>query len=110
MKGSFDMQIADQFDISTLAWIKGEIDETLKQARSELEAYVEEPDDATHLKACVEHIHQVNGTLQMVELYGAALFAKEMEVFAQSLAHVEEENSEHAYELLMRAILRLPDY
>ncbi len=103
------MQKADQFDISTLAWIKGEIDETLKQARSELEAFVDDPqDNAALIQACVEHIHQVYGTLQMVELYSAAMFASEMETFAASLEGGDK--GEQSYELLMRAILQLPDY
>lgn len=102
------MQIADQFDISTLAWIKGEIDETLKQARSELEALVDDPQNDAHVQACAEHIHQVYGTLQMVELYGAAMFAGEMETFANTLTGGA--NNEQGYELLMRAILQLPDY
>ncbi len=102
------MQIADQFDISTLAWIKGEIDETLKQARAELEAFVDEPENDEHIQACVEHIHQVYGTLQMVELYGAAMFAEEMETFTASLK--DHSGDEQSYEMLMRAILQLPDY
>ena len=43
------MQMAEQFDISTLAWVKGEIDETLKQARIALEAYVEDSGDEAQL-------------------------------------------------------------
>lgn len=102
------MQIADQFDISTLAWIKGEIDETLKQARTALEAFVDEPQNDTLIQECAEHIHQVYGTLQMVELYGAAMFAEEMETFAAILK--DGGGNEQRYELLMRAILQLPDY
>ncbi len=102
------MQIADQFDISTLAWIKGEIDETLKQARTALEAFVDEPQNDTLIQECAEHIHQVYGTLQMVELYGAAMFAEEMETYAAILK--DGGGNEQRYELLMRAILQLPDY
>ena len=32
--------MADSYDYSTLNWVKGEIDETLDQARQALEAYV----------------------------------------------------------------------
>lgn len=102
------MQIADQFDISTLAWIKGEIDETLKQARTALEAFVDDPQNDALIHECAEQIHQVYGTLQMVELYGAAMFAKEMETYAATLK--EGNGNEQSYELLMRAILQLPDY
>ena len=40
--------MAENLDYSTLNWVKGEIDETLTQARQALEAYVENPDDETH--------------------------------------------------------------
>ncbi len=104
------MQMAEQFDISTLAWVKGEIDETLKQARIALEAYVEDPDDESQLEFCISYVHQVYGTLHMVELLGAALFAEEVEKFAVALRGDGIENSEQGFELLMRAILQLPDY
>lgn len=104
------MQMAEQFDVSTLAWVKGEIDDTLKQARIALEAYVEDPDEETQLQSCIDYIHQVSGTLQMVELLGAALFADEVEKFALALKQQEIEDTEQGYELLMRAILQLPDY
>lgn len=102
--------MAEQFDISTLAWVKGEIDETLKQARVELERYVEEAGDEAALDLCITLIHQVYGTLQMVELGGAALFAGEMEAFGTAIRKGQSEDKEHAYELLMRSILQLPDY
>jgi chemosensory pili system protein ChpA (sensor histidine kinase/response regulator) len=104
------MQMAEQFDISTLAWVKGEIDDTLKQARLALEAYVEDPNDQSQLEFCISYVHQVFGTLQMVELLGAALFAEEVEKFAVALRDGQIENREQAFELLMRAILQLPDY
>src|SRR3569623_1409022 len=34
------------------------------------------------MRACVDHLHQVQGTLRMVELYGAAMVAEEMETLA----------------------------
>ncbi len=104
------MQIAEQFDVSTLAWVKGEIDETLKQARIELEAYVSEPDDESHLASCLSYIHQVFGTLQMVELHGAAMFAEELEKLAQALKKGGIKQREQCLEVLMRAILQLPEY
>ncbi len=97
-------------DYSTLNWVKEEIDETMKQARLALEEYVEDQDDATQLRFCLTYIHQVYGTLQMVELYGASLFAEEMEQLIQALLDNEVSQKNDAYEVLMRAILQLPDY
>src|SRR5690606_37402179 len=59
---------------------------------------------------CLAHLHQVSGTLQMVEFYGAALLAEEVENLAQSLMSGKVTRSEDAQEVLMRAILQLPAY
>ena len=102
--------MAAKIDISTLNWVKGEIDETLKQARIALEAYVEEPEDETQIRFCVNYLHQVRGTLQMVELEGAALAAIEMEQLADAMQNGQVDDHEKAGGVLMRAILQLPDY
>ncbi len=99
-----------KFDVSTLNWVKGEIDETLNQARIALEAFVNTPDDENQMGFCVMHLHQVRGTLEMVELYGAAQAADEMEQLALALQQKQVEAVERACEVLMRAILQLPDY
>lgn len=102
--------MADSYDYSTLNWVKGEIDETLDQARQALEAYVENTEDETQLQFCATHLHQVYGTLKMVELYGAVMVAEEMEHVARALIDKKIAKRQDAYEVLMRAILQLPDY
>lgn len=102
--------MSDSYDYSTLNWVKGEIDETLDQARQALEAFVENTDDEAQLQFCVNHIHQVHGTLKMVELYGAVMIAEEMENLVVAVQENKISKKEDAYDILMRAILRLPDY
>jgi chemosensory pili system protein ChpA (sensor histidine kinase/response regulator) len=104
------MSVGNELDINTLSWVKSEIDETLNQARTALEAYVEDPDDESRLQFCFNYLHQVRGTLQMVELYGATMAAEEMEILTQALLDKQVNNREDAYEVLMRGILQLPDY
>ncbi len=104
------MNTNHEIDFGTLSWVKKEIDETLNQARQALEAAVENPDDAGQLGACAAHLHQVYGTLQMVELYGAALLAEEMELIVVALVDGTVAGRDDANEVLMRAILQLPDY
>ena len=65
------MRLQDDLDFTTLNWVKQELDETLKQARQALEAYVEDPADSSLMRFCATYLHQVQGTLRMVELYGA---------------------------------------
>ncbi|MCG8668471.1 MAG: Hpt domain-containing protein, partial [Pseudomonadales bacterium] len=102
--------MAENHDYQALEWVKGEIEETLKQAQQSLEAFVENPEDSTRMRFCLTHLHQVYGTLQMVEFYGAALLAEEMENLAQALFHGRVARVEDAQEVLMRAILQLPAY
>jgi len=102
--------MGDRHDYVALDWVKGEIEEVLKQAQYELEAYVEAPDDTARMKFCLTYLHQVRGTLQMVEFYGAAMLAEEMEAVAQALLSDSVSDAEEARQVLMQAILQLPNY
>jgi chemosensory pili system protein ChpA (sensor histidine kinase/response regulator) len=104
------MRLHENIDFTTLTWVKPELDETLRQARQALEAYVEEGEDPGQLKACVTYLHQVQGTLRMVELYGAAMVAEEMEQLARALVEDRVAERESGYAALMRGIVQLPDY
>ena len=102
--------MSEQHQIVALDWVKGEIEETLKQSRQSLESFVENPEDATRLRFCLAYLHQVHGTLHMVELYGAALLAEEMEALCLALINQQVGKIDDALELLMRSILQLPTY
>ena len=102
--------MGDRHDYVALEWVKGEIAETLKQARQALEAYVEAPQDSTRMRFCMTYVHQVHGTLQMVEFFGAALLAEEMEQLARALLEERVANRAEALEVLMQAILQMPVY
>ena len=102
--------MSDQHDYLALDWVRGEIQDTLNQAQQALETFVDNPDDSTRMRFCQTYLHQVFGTLQMVEFYGAALLAEEMEKLAQALLDGRVSQLADAHEVLMRAILQLPPY
>ncbi len=102
--------MADRHDYVALDWVKGEIEEVLKQAQYELEAFAESPDDTARMKFCLTYLHQVRGTLQMVEFYGAAMLAEEMELVVQAMLDDKVSHAAEAREVLMQAILQLPNY
>ena len=83
------MRLHENIDFTTLTWVKPELDETLRQARQALEAYVEEGEDPAQLKACATFLHQVQGTLRMVELYAPAMVAEELEQLAVAVGKGE---------------------
>jgi len=97
-------------DFTTLTWVKPELDETLRQARNALQNYVEEGESPAELRTCADLLHQVQGTLRMVELYGAAMVAEEMEQLARALIEAKVANRDNAYAVLMQGIVQLPDY
>ncbi|VAW44477.1 hypothetical protein MNBD_GAMMA02-741, partial [hydrothermal vent metagenome] len=104
------MSNIEQIDFSTLTWVKTELDETLNRAKEALKTYVEDTEDTNQLQFCVTYLHQIQGTLKMVELYGAAMVAEEMEWVAKDLIEGTVTDVDAAYEVLMQSILQLPDY
>ncbi|HET8899790.1 MAG TPA: Hpt domain-containing protein [Rhodanobacteraceae bacterium] len=104
------MNADDDIQFTTLSWVKHELDETLRQAREALEAYVDDPGDAGQMRRCADHLHQVHGTLRMVELYGAAMLVEEMEKLADALQGNTIHDRNEAYGVLMRGMVQIPDY
>jgi len=104
------MSTHSKVDQNTLGWVTHEIDETLKQARLALEAFAENPSDTTRLRFCATHLHQVVGTLLMVELDGAAMLARETEALVEDLVNEKIQTSDAVLDALTRGMLVLPDY
>lgn len=102
--------MVDRHDYVALEWVKGEIAETLKQAYQALEHLADDPQAPDALGQCLEGIHLVHGSLQMVEFYGAALLAEEMEKLALALQEQRVAQRDEAIRLLRQAISQLPQY
>src|SRR5690606_34025704 len=102
--------LRDAIDYTRLGWVKPELDETLRQARIEIEGFVDDPTDTSRMRFCASYLHQVQGTLRMVELYAPAMVTEEMERLAQSLQHGEVADRDVACATLMRGVVLLPDY
>ncbi|HKT74258.1 MAG TPA: Hpt domain-containing protein [Steroidobacteraceae bacterium] len=96
----------------TLDFVGRELNVTLAEARTALENYVEQPDNFNLLERCAQDLHQVQGVLRVLEIYGAALLAEEMEhVAAYLLATATERKSQaESLDALMRAMVQLPSY
>ncbi|MEA3176478.1 MAG: hypothetical protein QOI59_1, partial [Gammaproteobacteria bacterium] len=96
----------------TLDFVGRELNVTLAEARTALENYVEQPDNVNLLERCTQELHQVQGVLRVLEIYGAALLAEEMEQVASYLLQTASERKSQAESLdaLMRAMVQLPSY
>ncbi|WFC41173.1 Hpt domain-containing protein [Pseudoxanthomonas sp. SE1] len=95
---------------AVLGWVKPELDETLRLVRQEIEAFVETPADSSRMRFCAGYLHQVQGTLRMVELYAPAMVAEELELLAKALQEGGVADRDEACSTLMRGAVLLPDY
>ena len=104
------MAIKQAHNYSALKWLKGELDETIREARRALEEYVEGKADPELMASCAAKLHQVHGILQIVQLYGASQLAEEMEQAALALGGGKLADRDSAVEALVMGMIRLPDY
>ncbi|WP_017910266.1 Hpt domain-containing protein, partial [Xanthomonas sp. SHU 199] len=102
--------LRDAMSHAALGWVKPELDETLRQVRGEIEAFVEEPADTGRMRFCAGYLHQVQGTLRMVELYAPAMVAEELELLAIAVQNGQGVDRDEACATLMRGTVLLPDY
>ncbi len=96
----------------TLQVVSREIGVALNDARTALEAHVEQPDNLSLLERCVAELHLVQGALRVLEIYGAALLAEEMEQVSRYLVGTvdERKSQSEVLDALMRAMVQLPGY
>jgi chemosensory pili system protein ChpA (sensor histidine kinase/response regulator) len=101
-------------DISsqTLHIVAKELNATLNDARAALEAYAERPDQRALLEKCADQLHSAHGVLRLVEVYGAALLAEEMEHVTRYLltSGNDQKRQIDGLDALMRAMVQLPTY
>jgi chemosensory pili system protein ChpA (sensor histidine kinase/response regulator) len=95
---------------SVLGWVKPELDETLRQVGVEIEGFADDPADTGRMRVCADLLHQVQGTLRMVELYAPAMVAEEMENLSNALREGAIADRDAACSALMRGAVLLPDY
>jgi len=101
-------------DISsqTLHIVAKELAATLNDARAALEGYADRPDQRELLEKCADQLHSAHGVLRLVEVYGAALLAEEMEHVTRYLlsSGSDQKRQVDGLDALMRAMVQLPTY
>ena len=101
-------------DISsqTLHIVAKELGVTLNEARAALEAYADRTDQHGFLEKCADQLHVAHGVLRLVEVYGAALLAEEMEQVTRYLlaAGADQKRQIEGLDALMRSMVQLPTY
>ncbi|WP_407314552.1 Hpt domain-containing protein [Pseudomonas sp. nanlin1] len=102
--------MTEQHDYVALEWVKGEIAETLKEARTALDAFIDGPRSDAAMAQCLNCLHQVHGSLTVLAFAGAERLAEELEQLAIALASGEVERQADAVQWLHRAFELLPAY
>lgn len=102
----------NQASSQSVHWVANELNATLQEARKALEGYVERGEHPEALEECGRLMHTAQGALRMVEIYGAALLAEEMEaVIAYLIEHQSEPRRRtEGLDALTRAMVQLPAY
>lgn len=102
------MTSASNQDFSGLRWIRAELDETLRQARLQLEDFAEGETDT--LQQAVASLHHVYGALSVIQVYGGAMLAEELETLATAMDEGIVADVDQAAEVLMSGLVQLPAY
>jgi chemosensory pili system protein ChpA (sensor histidine kinase/response regulator) len=97
---------------ASLQLVAGEIAAELREAHAALEAFLERPEDRAPLQRFAVHVHHAHGALRLVEVYGGALLAEEMEQVARylELQAVTGHAPSDDLDALLRAMEQLPAY
>jgi chemosensory pili system protein ChpA (sensor histidine kinase/response regulator) len=90
--------------------VKHEVDTIIEAACAKLEEYVENESDTSLLKEVSASLVQVERTLQLVQINGAAVLAREMCDVVDGLIDNSIKQQDKAQECLSRGILQMSDY
>jgi len=103
--------MGESHDVMNLEWVQSDIEQTLLQAQESLEACLSGNGDyQTQLTSCLDAVHQVTGSLQMVGLSGAVLLTEQMESLLSGMLNDAVKNRDDAYVALAQAMVHLPPY
>lgn len=103
------MNAATAFDLGPLTWVKGEIDLALQRAEEALGQY-ETSADATSLKFCRTHVHQVYGALSIVGLDGVTHLVESLEALLLAFEEGRRSADESGVAVLRQALAGLRQY
>lgn len=92
--------------------VSEELNKTVNQARVSLEDAVEGRSTRQAVERCAEHLHEIGGVLKVVEIYGGALLAEEMELVCRFMLEPgrNKDTLSDCLDALTRAMVQLPAY
>ncbi|RLT98669.1 hypothetical protein [Ketobacter sp.] len=95
---------------ASLNLVKEQIDESLAIAESNLEQFVEEPENESRLKAAIEQFALIKGVFKLINLPGAAMLSEELELLGHKILAHHDKNNERELAAISNAIMVLIHY
>ena len=90
---------------NALTWLQDELQKSLAASLQSVQTYIDDPQQSESLSRCVEHLYQVNGTLEMLNLDGAQMLAAEMQSIAGYMRSFPDDKQNSALETLTRGLI-----
>ncbi len=94
------MSIYSNIDIETFKWVKGEVELTLDSASTELQNFISS-DDKESLYDLSNHLHQVVGSLQMLEMRALSSLMMEGELLVEDFTSVDNKIGKSSFVVLL---------
>lgn len=94
---------------NALMWLQDELQQSLASALNAMNSHIDDGQDKA-LSDCIGALYQVKGTLDMINMSGAAMLADEMQQTAIALRDNKLTDKEQAQDALVRSLLLLPNY
>ena len=90
--------------------VKHEVDGIINSARNQLQSYVQDEEDASSLQEVTSSLTKIERTLQLIQVNGASILAREMGDVVDGLMDGSITRKEEAQESLSHGILKMSDY
>lgn len=90
--------------------VKHEVDGIIDSARNKLQLYVQDEEDASSLQEVTSSLTMIERTLQLIQVNGASILAREMGDVVDGLMDGSITRKEEAQESLSHGILKMSDY
>jgi hypothetical protein len=106
---SLPVSLNVEVNLNSLRIVSEELNITIKQAATELEAFLADSSERSYLNSSVEHIRQIAGVCRLLEFPGAIALAVEMQTMAEAIAE-QDQPIEGMVAALTHAFFVLPHY
>jgi chemosensory pili system protein ChpA (sensor histidine kinase/response regulator) len=95
---------------NALVWLQDELQTALEQALAAMNRYIDESQEEALLVECTEALFQVKAALEMTNITGGMMLTEELQHCLGALRSQSGEEKEHCQDVILRALLLMPNY